>query len=428
MLTPAENERLTRVGAGTPMGETLRRYWHPACLSEELPEADGAPVRVRLLGQDLIAFRDCSGAVGLVDAFCPHRRAPMFFGRNEEGGLRCVYHGWKFDRDGACVDMPSEPPDSLFKTKVRIASYPCHEAGGIVWTYLGPRDRMGPAASIPPPPDYEFCRAPATHRYATKNLQRCNWLQALEGGLDSGHATIMHAENRGDLRFLADPDKLIPRLEVQRTDYGYWYTGIRTLGDKEWVRVYQYVMPATQMRGAIEGPFKRPQDRPRIDGHIWVPIDDETCWVYSYLYAADPAAPIPMDEIVEVETIAGRGPVHVNPDYSLKANIFNDYFIDRGRQKTKNFTGIEGVNVQDWALQEGMGPICDRTQEHLGTSDRAVIAMRQLLLEACVEVARGNAPRGSRPESYRKVRPSDHLIPLGTDWKDVIPDSVVARF
>jgi len=422
MLSHEENLRISRVGAGTPMGEALRRYWLPACLSEELPASDGAPVRVRLLGEDLIAFRDSDGAIGLVDAYCPHRRAPIFFGRNEECGLRCVYHGWKFDRSGACVDMPSEPPDSLFKTKVRITAYPTHEAGGIVWTY------MGPPETLPAPPDYEFCRVPAGQRLTSKNLQRCNWVQALEGGLDSAHATILHASNKGDLAFLADPESLIPRLEVQRTGYGYWYTGIRTLGTQLWVRVYQYVMPATQLRGTIEGAFKRPSELPRIDGHIWVPIDDEHTWVYNFMFSADPARPVPYAELQRLEKMFGRGPDDVNPDYSLKANMTNDYFIDRTKQQTHNFTGIAGVNTQDAALQEGMGGLVDRTREHLGTSDRAIIQMRQLLLEAADEVAAGKPPRGTNPTDYRDVRPADHLIPVGRDWQETIPEAVVARF
>src|SRR3984885_7027362 len=171
MLSKEDNERLVRVGAGTPTGDLMRRYWLPALTAEELPERDGAPVRVRLLGEDLVAFRDSSGRVGLVDAFCPHRRAPMFFGRNEECGLRCVYHGWKFDADGTCVDMPSEPPDSLFKTKVTITAYPTWEGGGIVWTYMGPPEHQ------PPHPDYELVRTPATHRYTSKTYEECNWLQ-----------------------------------------------------------------------------------------------------------------------------------------------------------------------------------------------------------------------------------------------------------
>ena len=422
MLSLEENERITRVGPGTPMGRLMRRYWLPALLSEELPEADGAPVRVRLLGEDLVAFRDSSGAIGLVDAFCPHRRAPMFFGRNEECGLRCVYHGWKFDRDGACVDMPSEPPDSLFKSKVSIKAYPTHEAGGIVWTFMGPADR------IPAPPDYEFCRVPAAQRLTSKNLERCNWVQALEGGLDSVHATILHARNGGDLSFLANHEALIPKLDVQRTDYGYWYTGIRTLGRQSWVRVYQYVMPATQIRGTIEGPFRRPEDLPRIDGHIWVPIDDENTWVYNFLFSADPEQPLSQAEMLDLETMFGRGPDDVNPDYSLKANIFNDYNIDRTMQKTVNFSGIAGVNTQDWALQEGMGRLVDRTREHLGSSDRAIITMRQLLLEAADEVAAGKAPRGTEPGSYQNVRPADHLIPVGREWQEAIPEAVLARF
>src|SRR5580692_7319338 len=163
-ITKELNERLTRVGPDTDMGEVFRRYWIPACLSEELAEPDGPPVRVRLLGEDLVAFRDTNGDVGLVSAFCPHRRAPMFFGRNEDCGLRCVYHGWKFDRTGACVDMPSEPPDSLFKSKVTIAAYPTWEGGGAVWTYMGPPETM------PAPPDYEFCRVPAEQLLMSKNL------------------------------------------------------------------------------------------------------------------------------------------------------------------------------------------------------------------------------------------------------------------
>src|SRR6202140_3908931 len=173
MLSKEDNERLTRVGVGTPMGNVFRRYWIPALLSSELAEPDGTPVKRKLLGEDLVAFRDSNGAVGLVDAFCPHRRAPMFLGRNEKCGLRCVYHGWKFDRTGACVDMPSEPPDSLFKSKVSIEAYATHEAGGMGWAYLGPRNRQ------PPPPDSELLRAPATHRHVSKTFEDCNYLQAL---------------------------------------------------------------------------------------------------------------------------------------------------------------------------------------------------------------------------------------------------------
>jgi phenylpropionate dioxygenase-like ring-hydroxylating dioxygenase large terminal subunit len=423
MLSPHDNERITRVGPGTPMGETLRRYWMPFALASELPEKDGAPIRVRLLGEDLVAFRDSDGVVALMDAFCPHRRAPMFFGRNEECGLRCVYHGWKFDRNGTCTDMPSEPPDSLFKEKITIVAYPTYEAGGFLWTYMGPPEHR------PGPPDYEFCRVPATHGHVNKNFQACNWLQALEGGLDSVHATILHAENGGDLSFLADFHKLVPRLEVERTDYGYYYIGQRDIGDDaSWVRVYQYIMPYTQMRGTVDGPFRRTGATASIDGHLWVPVDDETTCVFHYMYSHDPAVPLSADEHEFHQEHFGRGRKQRNPDYTLKQNAANDYLIDRERQRSSTFSGIDGVNTQDSALQEGMGTVVDRSRERLGSTDRAIIVMRQLLLEACDAVAAGGSPRGASPSSYRSVRPGDMVIPRAVPWEQARPDSVKARY
>jgi nitrite reductase/ring-hydroxylating ferredoxin subunit len=193
MLSHEQNERLVRVGRGTPAGELFRRYWQPACLSQEVPIPDGAPIRVRLLGEDLVCFRDTNGRVGLVDAFCPHRRAPLFFGRNEECGLRCVYHGWKFDVGGACGDLPSEPLESRMKSNVKITAYPTAEKAGIVWAYLGPPDL------IPPLPDYEWMRAPTTHGFVSKTYEECNYLQALEGGLSSRRIMAITTFRRGTL-------------------------------------------------------------------------------------------------------------------------------------------------------------------------------------------------------------------------------------
>jgi phthalate 4,5-dioxygenase len=428
MLTPHDNDRLTRVGPGTPGGALFRRYWLPALLSEELPEADGAPVRTRILGEDLVAFRDSEGNVGIVDAFCPHRRAPMFFGRNEECGLRCVYHGWKFDRNGTCVDMPSEPPDSLFKTKVTIGAYPTHEAGGLVWVYMGARETM------PAPPDYEFMRAPATHRFMGKHVQDCNYLQALEGALDSSHATILHNMAPGDLEWLADYDRTVPRMNVYPTDYGYMYSGIRHVNGKQWVRAYQYVMPATQFRGRVDGllggSFRYIDDTqvPTINGHVWTPIDDHTTASYNFMYSYSPEQPLSMAGVMDQEVKDGRGPENQLPDYRLKRNLGNDYLIDREKQKTSQFCGIEGVNTQDIALQEGMGPIVDRSKEHLGTTDRSIIVMRQLMLEAVDAVEQGRAPRGSDPSAYRNVRALDHMIPEGLDWQEALRDEILAKF
>ena len=423
MLKPEDNERITRVGAGTPMGDLQRRYWLPFGLSSELPEADGAPIRVRLLGEDLVAFRDTTGAVGLMDAFCPHRRAPMFFGRNEECGLRCVYHGWKFDRDGTCVDMPSEPADSLFKTKVTITTYPTWEGGGLMWTYMGPREHQ------PPVPDYEFTRAPATHRHASKTFEECNWLQALEGGLDTSHSSFAHNLDINDKSYLRSQDTA-PRLEVYRTDYGYTYAGIRTVDDQSYVRAYHFVMPAQQMRGRVTSRKGTHVDaHPTINGHIWVPIDDTHCWVFNWMYSYSPDIPIEASYALDLEKQYGRGEDDLIPGtWQLKKNLRNDYLIDRQLQKTKTFTGIDGVNTQDMALQEGMGPVVDRSKEHLGTSDRAIIVMRQLLTEALDDCAAGKPIRGTSPQTYSHVRAVDLVIPPAPDWREALKDELVAKF
>ena len=251
MLSREENALLTRIGPGTPMGEVMRRYWIPALLAREIPEPDGPPVRVRLLGEDLVAFRDSEGKIGLLDEFCPHRRASLFFGRNEECGLRCVYHGWKFAVDGSCVDQMNEPEENQFKHKVRLTAYPTCELGGLVWAY------MGPAEKIPPLPKFAWTQAPETHRHVSKVIQECNWLQGLEGGLDTSHAPILHRLLKDDAgRGGIKPSNPYvragaPRLVVDITDYGYQYTGIRRLGDAEMhARTYHFILPFHQIRAA----------------------------------------------------------------------------------------------------------------------------------------------------------------------------------
>jgi phthalate 4,5-dioxygenase len=423
MLKPTDNDRLVRTGPGTACGTLLRRYWLPVALSEELPERDGAPVRVRVLGEQLIAFRDTDGVVGLVDAFCPHRRAPMFFGRNEECGLRCVYHGWKFDRSGACVDMPSEPSDSLFKSKVSIAAYPTYEAAGLVWAYLGPAERQ------PPPPDFEWMRAPATHRFVSKTFEDCNWLQGLEGGIDTAHSSFAHNERLGDTTNWVRNRDTHPRLDVEKTPYGFTYTSTRDLGDDgNYVRVYQYVMPAHQMRGSITDLAGGRAKVPKFDGHIWVPIDDESTYVYNFCYSYDEAIAITPEYAAWWEAFCGRGVDDLLPGYKLKKNRVNDYLIDRERQRSVNYTGIVGINTQDMALQEGMGSIVDRSREHLGTTDKAIIAARQLLLEAIDVVAGEGTPRAVDPRTYRDVRPYDDYVPKDTPWQMAFAGELEAKW
>src|SRR5579883_2932965 len=407
------------------MGTLFRRYWLPVLLSSELPEPDCPPVRVRVLCEDLVAFRATDGTVGLVDAYCPHRRAPMFFGRNEENGLRCVYHGWKFDVKGTCVDMPSEPPDSLFKTKVKIAAYPTFEAGDMVWAYLGPPELK------PPPPDYELLRVPSTHRFVSKTYEHANYLQGLEGGLDTAHSSFAHNERLGDADWIRNRDGA-PRLDVEKTEYGFYYTSTRNMGNGEsYLRVYHYVMPAIQIRGNVT-PWHKTEGHghiPRIHGHFWLPIDDEQTWVYNFQYGYDPNTPISREEAERDEELFGRGKDDLIPGtFRLKRNLSNDYMIDRQLQKTKTFTGIKGINTQDFALQEGMGPIVDRSREHLGTTDRAIMVARQLLLEATDAVEEGRTLRATDPRTYANVRAADRLLPKGARWQEALKDDVVAKY
>ena len=422
MLSRQDNERLVRVGPGTPAGELFRRYWQPACLSSEIPERDGAPARVRLLGEDLLAFRDTDGKIGLVDAFCPHRRAPLFFGRNEECGLRCVYHGWKFDTDGNCVDLPSEPETSPMRKSIHLTAYPTVEKAGIVWAYLGPKETM------PAPPDYEWMRAPATHAYVSKTYEQCNYLQALEGGLDTAHSSFLHNLRLGDNTMLRQRDRA-PRLDVERTDYGYYYVSTRQAGaDGTYVRLYHYVMPFQQMRGGINGVVGR-NDVPKLDGHLWVPIDDEQTNVYNWCYSADPAVSISAEQAEAHEHHSGRGQEDLIPGtFKLKRNPSNDYLIDRQVQKTRTYTGIDGVNTQDFAIQEGMGPVVDRSEEHLGSTDRAIVTLRRMLLEATTAVEEGRTPPGADPATHRDIRPYDGLVPPGGDWRQTFAADLVCKW
>ncbi|NQV57298.1 MAG: Rieske 2Fe-2S domain-containing protein [Rhodospirillales bacterium] len=424
MLRQEDNERLTRVGPGTPAGELFRRYWQPALLSSEVAAPDGAPVRVRLLGEDLLAFRDSDGRVGLVDAYCPHRLAPLFYGRNEECGIRCVYHGWKFNADGDCTDLPSEPVDSPMKAKVKIKAYPTSERGGVVWTYMGPVDEM------PGPPNFEWTRAPETHRAVSKSHQACNYLQGLEGGLDTAHVSFLHNNKMGDKNNLFTRDSA-PKIDVFETDYGYHYVSDRDLGeDGRFVRVYQYILPFQQMRPNITATGLTSNFVvPRYDGHIWVPIDDEHTFVYNWMVGYDQDCALDPEYVEKLETGYGRGKDDYEPGtFYLKANPSNNYFIDREDQKTKTFTGIKGINTQDLALQEEMGPIIDRSLEYLGTSDTAIIAMRKMLLDATHAVERGERPRGTDPEIHGAVRPHDGVVPKDMDWREAFAGELAAKF
>jgi phthalate 4,5-dioxygenase oxygenase subunit len=413
MLTFEENQTLARVGPGTPTGALMRRYWIPSTLSWELPDPDCPPIRVRLLGEDLIAFRDTSGMVGVLDNYCPHRRASMFFGRNEECGLRCVYHGWKFDVDGNCVDMPSEPAESNFKDKVKIAAYATAEFGGIIWVYMGPPDLK------PPLPSMEWTQVPDEHRGITKVVQRCNWLQGLEGGIDTVHTNFLHRNLKrinSQAMAKARGRSMAAHVEVAPTDYGYTYAGIRPISDEEgdYVRTYHFVAPFYQLR-----PNQLARSEGRASGHIWVPIDDENTLVWNFSYRFDGQ---PMTESERAQTGTGNEfgkDIIVEEGFRSLANSGNDYYIDREAQKTETYSGIPGTNTQDRAVQDTMGPICDRTKEHLGTTDRAIIMARKILMDAVKTVEDGGTPPGLG-SNVHTLRPIEKVLPVDIDWQNAL--------
>jgi hypothetical protein len=294
----------------------------------------------------------------------------------------------------------------------------------MLWTYMGQPDQQ------PPRPDFELLRAPPTHRSVSRTVQDCNYLQALEGGLDSSHATILHNVTIGDLTFLDDYEHTTPKLNVHLKDYGFQYSGIRAAGSRHWVRVYQYIMPATQLRARtlpVRGETAPPRV-PLISGHFWIPNDDVTTTVFNFSYSADPAIELDKQFWLAAEADYGRGPDDMLPDFRLKKNLGNDYMIDRELQRTRSFTGITGINTQDVAIQEGMGPIADRSEEHLGATDRAIVALRRLLLDATRSVASGGTLRGIDPATYRDVRAVDHYADSESDIPAVIAREVQARY
>jgi phenylpropionate dioxygenase-like ring-hydroxylating dioxygenase large terminal subunit len=397
MLKQEQNALVTQTDAGTPMGELFRRYWLPALLSQELPEPDSPPVRVKLLGEKLLAIRDTQGRLGVIDEFCAHRGVSLWFGRNEDNGIRCPYHGWKYDVTGQCVEVPSEADGSRFCEKVKLKSYPLVERGGVIWIYMGPPELQ------PPLPEWEFATVPATQSFTSKRVQECNWLQALEGGIDSSHVSFLHSGslktdplfkgakgneyNLGDLR---------PQFEVAETEGGLMI-GVRRKAEpgKLYWRITPWILPCFTMvppRG----------DHP-VHGHFWVPIDDKTCWAWSFDY--HPTRALTASERQAMDDGAGIHCKYVPGTFIPLANRTNDYLMDRAKQKSGElYSGIESIAIQDSSLQESMGPIQDRTKETLTTTDRGIVQARRKLMAAATALAEsGTPPPGTEPQ-VQKVR------------------------
>jgi phthalate 4,5-dioxygenase oxygenase subunit len=416
MLSQQDNELLTRTSKGTPMGNLMRRYWVPALFSWELPQPDSDPLRLRLLGEDLVAFRDSNGSVGAIQNNCPHRGASLFFGRNEEAGLRCVYHGWKFDVTGQCIDMPNEPAESDFKTRVQATAYPCAERGGIIWVY------MGDPSLQPALPDLEWALVPESHRYLSKRLQETNYAQAMEGGIDSSHVSFLHSgspnqrRNSTASRYLQGDGA--PKFEVVDTSYGFVIGARRKAEeDSHYWRITQWLFPFfTMIPPSGGGP---------ISGHAWVPIDDEHCLTFSMTW--HPQRALTPEEVAWVDGGKGVHALKIPGTFRPVRNSSNDYLIDREAQRSgTSYTGITGISEQDTAVQESMGPIYDRTSEHLGSADAAIIQMRRRLMRAAQDLEQGIEPPALDPEVFR-VRSVSLVLPQDVaSWPEAAREAMTA--
>jgi len=426
MLSATDNEYLCRVGPGTPMGDLMRQYWMPAIRTDELPAPDCPPVRIRLLGENLIGFRTTSGQVGLIQNACPHRGASLFFGRNEEEGLRCVYHGWKFDVAGQCTDMPSEPAESNFKTKIKATAYPCNERNGIIWAYMGPRE-------VPPPlPEIEANLLVNDPLQVSVLYRPCNWMQGLEGEMDTVHAAFLHggaakpeAQEPGSFSYYQYSNRAA-RFSTIETEYGLINGAYRPAGDENhyWrctqiLFPFYHMIPGNAIGTAIRiGAYVPMDDENHLHWEIGTLNPDGTAMGQGGGFRGAPTsgdlnAPVGSRRLPNTSDWWGR--------FHSDQNLANDYLIDREAQRNwESYTGIPGVRIQDCAVTETMGRIYDRSHEHLGTTDSMIIRMRRRMIRLAKDLREnGTVPPGvETPEVYRQ-RSGEMIIPRNADWYEV---------
>ena len=397
MLTREENELLTRIGPGTPMGDVLRRYWIPALISDQLPEPGCDPIRLKLLGEELVAFRDSEGQVGALEEFCAHRGASLFYGRNERDGLTCIYHGWKYDVDGTVLQTPNEVGVRAYEGRVKLTAYPTHEACGVVWLYMGPRENM------PPFPDFPW--NVKTNVHAKKVLLDCSYLQSVEGGIDSSHVSFLH-------RFGIAPDRtalitrdVAPRLEIQDMPYGFRYCALRQADEgQQYVRITPFIMPWYTIV-----PFTTAQTQA---AHAWVPIDDTHCWAFTFNFTFADDEPLPPEKWTHLYEMKDR--------FNKLRTRANDHLQDREAMRSESWSGISEIPDQDAAVQESMKPIVDRTKEHLGRADLAVAHMRALMLQSVKAVQDGRDPVGIGTEfPASEICCINVVVPADKPWQEL---------
>jgi len=423
MLSERENELITRVGPGTPMGELYRRFWLPILLADELPAPDCTPVRAQVLGERLVCFKDSQGRIGVLDERCPHRMASLFWGRNEEGGLRCAYHGWKWDTEGRCLDIPNTPEGESYKDKVAAyAAYPAVEMGGLVWTYMGPPEHK------PDLPNYELNAVPAANRYISKMFINGNWMQGLEGDIDSSHVSFLHGRadtTAGDLARMGRMETTMwvdkaPRWSFKDTAYGIMLAAQRTgPADTLYWRVNQWLMPSFTMIAAKPGT--------PIHFQVRVPADDESQTYFRVVW--HPERALTETELDRAKHEGVNFPEIIPGTFNPKENRANNYLIDRALQKSgASFTGIKSIPAQDWAVQEDQGGvIADRSIEHLVSADGAIIQVRQRLLKALRELQEGTEPGEPDAEAEARVRPIDIMLASDVDVWEGAGDYLQAR-
>jgi phthalate 4,5-dioxygenase oxygenase subunit len=425
MLTREENELLCRVEGDAPMGQLMRRHWVPAALSEEVPEPDGTPVPVRLFGEDLVLWRATDGRVGLMDRYCSHRRASLVFGRNEERGLRCLYHGWKVDVEGNVVEMPSEPAESCMAQKVKHKSYPTHEHGGFVWTYMGPPETI--PEFMPPP----YAPTVDSKVSIAKIIIDCNWAQILEGAIDSAHSSTLHStditpskgertQTTASLMLRPTTDKS-PRIQVQATDYGMKYAAIRrpiqNAAVQDYVRMTLFVAPFTVII---------PPNAVYALANVNVPIDDTHTAFYFIAWNEGPTGGLDQEQWRKF--VGAQVGIDLDPGYRKLRNLGNNYLQDRQAMKNDNFTGIRGIPHQDIAMWETMGPIADRSIDRLGASDQAIVEFRRVMVQAATRFGAGEAAIGSAPQLRRRqasLRSFEGMLQKNADWRAL--DTVQAQ-
>jgi len=430
MLSRDDNQTLIQVGLGTSMGQLMRLYWIPFLPSTDL-ESQGQPQRVRLLGEDLLAFRDSEGRVGLIDHVCPHRGAPLMFGRNEDKGLRCVYHGWKFGVDGKVQDTPAEPTDSRMKDKVRIKAYACRERNGMVWAYMGIDQ-----SNLPELPQIEWNLVPQDRVFVSFRVQECNWLQAVEGEIDSAHAAILHGriDAKGAISDWIAKRDLRPTFECQRSDFGMSIASRRKLDEsKNYWRVNQFMLPFY----TLVPPQK---NYPELSGHAWVPIDDVSTLCIMFSYHPSEKLYDRTRQLFEnghagretghasVNAYSPKGPSVPFSKYWTKFNPDNAFMFNYESQEQTWFSGLPGLWVQDAACQSGVTPVYDRSQEHLGVSDTGVAMTRRMLLDTLRNLlSQGIEPvSASKPETFM-VRAVSLTLPVEESWQEQGREFMTAR-